>query len=72
MLYKTILPRIFSFKNEGNVINLEDPNPNFTAQQVLNFFSDNYPILTTAKIDGPVIETDTVKYTFTTNIGTKG
>jgi PRTRC genetic system protein C len=31
-----------------------------------------YPILTTATIEGPKIENDTIQYKFTSQIGTKG
>nr|WP_315419593.1 PRTRC system protein C [uncultured Pedobacter sp.] len=72
MLLKNLLPRIFVFKLEGKEETLEDPNPAFTTQAVLNFYANNYPILTTAKIEGPTIEKDKIKYTFTTTLGTKG
>lgn len=72
MLLATQLPRIFRFDNKGNEVELPDPEPNFTPESVLNFFSGAYPILTTAKIEGPEIANDRIEYKFVTTLGTKG
>jgi PRTRC genetic system protein C len=72
MLLATQLPRIFRFDNKGNEVELPDPEPNFSPESVLNFFAGTYPILTTAKIEGPEIVNDCIEYKFVTTLGTKG
>lgn len=72
MLTVTKLQRSFSFDNEGQLIVLQDPSPSFTPQAVQNFYAQTYPILTTAKVEGPEIIDDRVQYRFVSTIGTKG
>jgi PRTRC genetic system protein C len=72
MLTATHLKRIFSFTDKGQVIKLADPSPTFSPEAVLNFYAQTYPILTTATIQGPVIDEDALQYLFMTQIGTKG
>jgi len=38
----------------------------------MDFYSGTYPILTTAKIEGPEITGDEIEYRFITTLGTKG
>ncbi len=57
---------------DGQQVRLDDPAETMTAQAVLNFYSNTYPLLTTAKIEGPEIKEDEVQYQFVTTIGTKG
>ena len=52
MLLSNSLPRIFIFEDKGQDIRLSDPDDKLSPQAVLNFYSNTYPILTTAKIDG--------------------
>lgn len=72
MLLATQLERVFLFNDKGQEIKLTDPEPKWSVQAVLNFYSNTYPILTTAKISAPVIKDDTVHYRFESTIGTKG
>lgn len=72
MLIANELPRIFLFDNEGTEVELADPNSEFRPASVLNFYSATYPVLTTAKIEGPEINKDRVEYRFIANLGTKG
>lgn len=72
MLVATTLPRVFVLKEKEQEIRLDDPEPKWSVQAVLNFYSNNYPVLTTAKISSPTIKDDTVQYRFETVIGTKG
>ena len=72
MLLATQLERVFLFNDKGQEIKLTDPEPKWSVQAVLNFYSNTYPILTTAKISTPVIKDDTVQYRFESAIGTKG
>ncbi|REC61798.1 PRTRC system protein C [Chryseobacterium pennae] len=68
----TTLQRVFILKEKDREITLNDPEPKWSVQAVLNFYSNNYPVLTTAKISQPKIKDDTVQYYFETVIGTKG
>jgi PRTRC genetic system protein C len=72
MLLTNILPRVFLHTENGQEVRLTDPNKNFSIEAVLNFYSGTYPILTTAKINGPEIKQDEVQYSFVSTIGTKG
>lgn len=72
MLLETEFKRIFKFSENGIEIQLEDPAPELSPEAVLNFYSGQYPILTTAKIEGPIIKNDQIQYTFKTIMGTKG
>lgn len=51
---------------------LADPNPNMTPEEVMNFYSNQYPELTTSNVHGPIIEANEAIYTFKTTVGTKG
>ncbi|TWI20305.1 PRTRC system protein C [Sphingobacterium siyangense] len=72
MLLATQLERIFILNDKGQEIKLTDPEPKWSVQAVLNFYSTTYPILTTAKISAPVIRDDMVQYRFDSVMGTKG
>ncbi|MBT2559857.1 PRTRC system protein C [Pedobacter sp. ISL-68] len=72
MLLATQLERVFILKDKGQEIKLTDPEPKWSVESVLNFYSNNYPILTTAKISAPQIKDDTVQYSFESVMGTKG
>ena len=72
MLLATALERIFLFEDKGQEIKLTDPEPKWSVQSVMNFYSNNYPILTTAKISAPQIKDDTIQYRFESVMGTKG
>lgn len=60
------------FRIEKTDIELTDIDPAMSLDEVMNFYSAQYPQLTTAGIKGPEYEDDNVVYTFTTTIGTKG
>jgi PRTRC genetic system protein C len=66
------LPRVFTFNRNGKDIELADPNPAMSAKEVLSFFSNTYPELTNAGVEGPGIRDDKTYYTFKTTLGTKG
>ncbi|GAO43762.1 PRTRC system protein C [Flavihumibacter petaseus] len=68
----TNLKRSFKFKKDGKMITLADANPAFTLEETVQFYSTQYPELTTATIDGPKVECDNAVYEFKTTIGTKG
>ncbi|WGY71931.1 PRTRC system protein C [Burkholderia cepacia] len=62
------LAREFSY----NGAKLADPAPAFTLQQVRDFYSQTYPELTNAEIEGPLIKANRNVYTFRRAVGTKG
>lgn len=72
MLLATALPRNFEAKIKNQVIPLNDPDPNMSPESVLNFYSNTYPELITAKISSPIIENDKLQYKFESVMGTKG
>ncbi|ANF52939.1 PRTRC system protein C [Chryseobacterium glaciei] len=72
MLLATQLDRVFVFKEKEQEITLNDPEPKWSVESVLNFYANTYPILTTAKISAPKIKDDKVQYQFESVIGTKG
>ena len=72
MLLTNELTRVFVFENEGTKVELPDPKNTMSPESVLNFYSATYPVLTTAKIEGPQIVKDQVEYKFVTTFGTKG
>lgn len=72
MLVANSLERVFVFPDKEQDIKLSDPSPSFSPEAVLNFYAQTYPVLTTAKIEGPEIIDDAVQYRFVSTIGTKG
>jgi PRTRC genetic system protein C len=72
MLVATTTSKSVYLKEKEHEIRLDDPEPKWNLQAVLNFYSNNYPALTTAKISRPTIVDDIVEYRFETVIGTKG
>lgn len=72
MLIAKKLDRVFLFRENGTDIKLTDPEPSWSVEAVMNFYSNTYPILATAKISAPRIENDTVQYRFESMMGTKG
>lgn len=67
----TNLNRTFSFKKDGKKLDLPDPNPDFTVSEVMQFYSNQHPELTTCTVDGPKIGGDAAIYEFKTTVGTK-
>lgn len=63
-----VFPRVFKHKD----LKLTDPNPNLTPDEVMAFYSNQYPELTTSNVFGPKIEKDEAVYEFRTTVGTKG
>lgn len=71
-LEKTALKREFKFKKDGTTVTLPDPNPEFSQEEVMQFYSGQYPELTTATMEGPKVEGNTAVYLVKTTVGTKG
>lgn len=64
----TLLERIFKYGE----VELADPNPKMSIEDVTNYYCGIYPELTTATVSGPKIEKDKQVFEFKTVIGTKG
>jgi PRTRC genetic system protein C len=66
------LQRQFSFKKDGKDVELPDPNPDFSVEEVLKFYGGSYPELTNGFIEGPVVVKDKAVYTVNTKAGKLG
>lgn len=66
------LKRVFILKKGNGTLTLEDPDSRMSLSEVTDFYSINYPELTTATLHGPELEEDRSVYRFKTTIGTKG
>lgn len=66
------IKRVFTFKKGTTTVTLEDPDTSYTPEQVMGFYSNTYPELTTATVHGPTMKEDGAVYEFKTTIGTKG
>lgn len=64
--------RVFILKKGNDTLTLEDPDSRMSLSEVTDFYSMNYPELTTATLHGPELEEDRAVYRFKTTIGTKG
>ena len=66
------LKRVFILKKGNDTLTLEDLDSRMSLSEVTDFYSMNYPELTTATLHGPELEEDRAVYRFKTTIGTKG
>ena len=66
------LKRVFILKKGNGTLTLEDPDSRMSLSEVTDFYSINYPELTTATLHGPELGEDRAVYRFKTTIGTKG
>ena len=66
------LKRVFILKKGNGTLTLEAPDSRMSLSEVTDFYSINYPELTTATLHGPELEEDRAVYRFKTTIGTKG
>ena len=64
----TEIERVFMYNDTV----LSDPDPSLTPEEVLVFYSNTYPALTTSNVHGELNERGIMEYTFKTTIGTKG
>ena len=59
-------------KGKKDSIELKDPHPKMTIEEVVKHYSGEHPELITANVEGPKMDGDTAVYKFTTVLGTKG
>jgi PRTRC genetic system protein C len=71
-LQVTNLQRVFTYKKDGKDISLPDPNPDFSAEEVMKFYAGSYPELTNGFVEGPKVEGDKASYSITTKAGKLG
>ncbi|NDV81358.1 PRTRC system protein C [Bacteroides sp. 51] len=64
----TGLERVFKHKDKT----LSDPDAQMIPDEVMSFYSNTYPELTTSNLHGPKIEEDKAIYEFKSVVGTKG
>ena len=57
---------------DGKNIEIPDPDPKLSLENVMELYSGMYPELTTATVHGPEYRNDKVIYRFKSVIGTKG
>lgn len=62
------LTRVFKY----NSLDLADPGPAMSAEQVRDFYANLYPEIVSAAIEGPEQRDDKLVYTFRRAVGTKG
>ena len=55
------LKRVFILKKGNGTLTLEDPDSRMSLSEVTDFYSINYPELTTATLHGPELEEDRVR-----------
>lgn len=58
------LKRVFILKKGNGTLTLEDPDSRMSLSEVTDFYSINYPELTTATLHGPELEEDRAVYRF--------
>lgn len=71
-LQVTGLKRSFIMKKDKKTIELADPNPDMSPEEVMKHYSGTYPELTNAVVDGPKVENNKAAYTITTKAGKLG
>ncbi len=61
------IKRVFKLKKGNSTLVLEDPDSRMSLTEVTDFYSMNYPELTTATLHGPELEEDRAIYRFKTH-----
>lgn len=72
VLQASRITRKFIYEKDGNKIILPDFNANATPEQIVKFYSGQYPELTNASIEAPEWEGETMTFNIGTTVGTKG
>ena len=66
------IKRVFKFTTNGRTIELDDIDPSMSHNDIVKFYANQYPELTTAKITGPKFEGDNMVFKIDTVVGTLG
>jgi len=64
--------RVFEITHEGEDLELSDPNPQMSVEEVKKFYAGKYPELTNASVSGPKMKNDSAVYSMSGNVGKKG
>ena len=62
------LKRVFILKKGNGTLTLEDPDSRMSLSEVTDFYSINYPELTTATLHGPELEERSLRTTYSIKI----
>jgi PRTRC genetic system protein C len=68
----TSLERVFNYKKDKKDIQLTDPNPSMSPEEVMKFYAGTHPELTNGIVEGPVVVKDKATYTMATKAGKLG
>lgn len=66
------LERKFTYKANTGDIELADPDPSLSVDEVITHYSMMYPELVNAKVQGPKLTPEAQEFTFTSAVGVKG
>jgi PRTRC genetic system protein C len=66
------LKRIFKYEKNGKTIELTDPSPNMSPQEVVKFYCGQYPELTNASVEQPEYEGSNIIFNISEQTGTLG
>ncbi len=66
------IPRKFTFDDDGTEVDLPDPSPSMTPEQVVKFYSAQYPQIVSSSVEGPVIKKDKAHYNISHSAQSKG
>ena len=72
MLVANHIERSFLFHDDRRKLRLSDPDQKLSPEAVLDYYSQQYPLLVTARVEGPDLREDLLEYQFVSTIGTKG
>jgi PRTRC genetic system protein C len=66
------IERVFVFSGSGKSIDLSDPNGSMSPEQVLKFYSTQYPLMNNSQVEKGKLEGNKQKYNIVSVVGTKG
>lgn len=66
------LERVFQYAKGNTTLDLSDPDPNSTPQEVLKIYAATYPELNNGSVSEGTTKDDKLVFKFSTTIGTKG
>ena len=64
--------RVFKIMKDKKEVELPDPNPTMSIEEVQKFYSGKYPEINNSTAAGPTIVGGNAEYSFKTAVGTKG
>ena len=68
----TLLKRKFVIKSGGESVTIEDPNPSYSLEEVIDFLAGEYPEVTNGYFGKPTEKDGILTYEISTSYGTKG